>query len=147
MKLASILAVLALLGACKKSDDKPAAGSAAATTAGATSAGDCSKVERAVDSMAGNGPMAGSAAEIPAKLKKILVTRCTEDKWPQAAIDCYANDVKDMMGMKRCRDLLGPEAGGKVIAEIRQVMMAATGGMMPPSHNTGGSSAQPAGTP
>lgn len=135
MKLACV-AVLVLAIGCKGSDDKKAAGTGSAAAPAAGGAGDCSKVATAVDAMTGNGPMAGAAAEVPGKLKEILVKRCTEDKWPQVAIDCYANDAKDMVGMKRCRDLLPPELGTKVLTEIRTVMAGAAGGMMPPGHGS-----------
>lgn len=133
MKLVLFVAVAVTISACSKKEDKPAAvaGSAAAPIAGG---GDCSKVTAAVDAMSGGGPMAGAAAEVPTKLKQIMQTRCTEDKWSQAVIDCYANDAKDMSGMKKCREGLSPELSQKLVNEIRGVMAGAAGGAMPAGH-------------
>lgn len=143
MKIALLFAAVAL-SACSKKDDKPAptAGSAAAPSA---AGGDCSKVTAAVDAMAGGGPMAGGAADVPGKLKQIMQTRCAEDKWPQAVIDCYANEAKDMSGMKKCREALPPELSQKLVNEIRSVMAGAAGGAMPPGHGGAGGAMPPGG--
>lgn len=144
MKIALFAAALALATiGCKKEDKTAATGSGAA---GAAGAGDCSKVTAAVDAMIGGGPMAGAAVDVAPKLKQIMLTRCTEDKWPQTVIDCYANDAKDMGGMKKCREGLAPELSQKLVNEIRTTMSSAAGGMMPQGHSGGGGMAGSAGS-
>lgn len=131
MKHVVLVALLFAASGCKKEDKASTSGSAAATTA---AGGDCGKVVAAVDAMAGGAPMAGAAADVPPKLKEVLLTRCTEDRWPQSVIDCYANDAKDMNGMKKCRAGLAPELSEKLRNDIMRAMAGAAGGMMPPGH-------------
>src|SRR6478735_825735 len=84
-------------------------------------------VSKAVGAMPG-GPGGG---EVQTKLQQIMTTRCTEDKWPPAAVNCYATQVKDMASMKKCRELLPQDQQQKLMTEIRAVMMGAAGGAGP----------------
>jgi len=127
MKMLLLIAALAMAGCSKKSD----AGSAQAGGAGAC--GDA--IAKAVGAMPG-GPGAG---DVQAKLKTILTTRCTEDKWPAAVVDCYATKATDMASMKQCRELLPPDQQQAVMGEIRAVMMGAGGAG--PMHGAGGPAA------
>jgi hypothetical protein len=112
-----VAAALALTGCSKKSESGAAAGGPCADA-----------MAKAVGAMPG-GPGAG---DVQAKLKTILTTRCTEDKWPAAVVDCYAKST-DMMSMKQCREMLPADQKEKVIGEIRAVMMAG-GGAAGPMH-------------
>jgi hypothetical protein len=113
MKRIVLLAALALVG-CKKSDKADDLGAACSDT-----------MTKAVDRLPRGTPQ---TASIGTKLKEVMIRRCTEDKWPKAALDCYDN-VKTQPEMKGCRDTLPPEASQKLIDEVRQAMMSGMGGM------------------
>ncbi len=74
-------------------------------------------------------------------LKKVMVNRCTEDKWPAEVTDCYskASSRPDIMA---CRGKLPPEQSQKLQAEEMQVMMGG-GGMGMAPHGDGMPPAQP----
>lgn len=82
-------------------------------------------------------PAGPTGGEVQAKLQSIMTTRCTEDKWPEAARTCYATTVKDMASMKKCREMLSQEQQDKVMTEIRGVMMGAAGAGGGPMHGGG----------
>lgn len=120
MKMIVFVAALAL-AACSKDSGNAGQGSATTAAAGAT-------CEQAGTNAVSALPATGPAAAIQAKLKEVITTRCNEDKWPAASIDCYANQVKDMAGMKKCRATLPQEQQQKLLNMIRGVMMGAMGG-------------------
>ncbi|MDQ3367293.1 MAG: hypothetical protein M3680_17865 [Myxococcota bacterium] len=129
-----IAAVLVLVGCSKASKDKPEPGATgdqpgAAATSGPTCAEAAAKAVGAL-------PAGSDAGEVQTKLTAILTTRCTEDRWPAATIECYATQVKDMMGMRTCRETLPPEHQQKMMTEIRTVMMGAAGAGGGPMHGT-----------
>jgi hypothetical protein len=111
MKHALIVAALLFAGCGKKSDSGPSCESA---------------IDKALAAMPG-GP--GGGDEIKGKLKPIYVKHCTDDKWSADVKKCYANDVKDMSGMKACRGKLTQEQQDKVMQDVRSTMMGAMGGM------------------
>ena len=111
MKKILFVAALAVVGCGKKSE----------STASGPSCADA--VGKAVSAM----PAGPTGGEVQAKLQSIMTTRCTEDKWPEAARTCYATTVKDMASMKKCREMLTQEQQDKVMTEIRSVMMGAAG--------------------
>ena len=127
MKHAIIVAALLFAGCGKKSDSGPSCESA---------------IDKALAAMPG-GP--GGGDEIKGKLKPLYVKHCTEDKWNADAIKCFANDVKDMSGMKACRAKLTPEQSEKVMGDVRATMMGAMGGAGGPG--MGGAGAPPPADP
>jgi hypothetical protein len=79
------------------------------------------------------------------KLKTILTTRCTEDKWPAAVINCYATNATDMASMKSAASRCLPIKQQKLMGEFARVMMGAAGGGGP-MHGAGApAGAAPAG--
>ena len=137
MKLASIAFVLLAVGCSKKESADQAKGSAAPGISCADAIG------KAVAVM----PAGPNGAEVVAKLKTIMTARCETDAWTVAARECYATQVKDMAGMKKCREsTLTPEQNQNVMTEIRAVMMAgaaagAAAGGGGPMHGAPGSGA------
>jgi hypothetical protein len=130
MKHLLLMAALLATGACsKKSTDL---GSAAPGTPAACA----NAAAKAVAALPAGGP-GGPASEVPAKLQAIVTARCTEDKWTVATIDCYATQVHDMSGMKKCREMLPADQQQKLMTDIRTVMMSAAGGGAMPPHATG----------
>lgn len=117
MKMLLFAAVVLLAGCSKKSEG----GSVGTSCADAAA--------KAVGAL----PAGPGGGEVQAKLRGILTTRCTEDKWPAATVECYATQVKDMTGMKTCRETLPPDQQQKMMAEIRGAMMGA-GGAGGPMH-------------
>lgn len=116
-------AALLVAGCSKKSE----------TATGGPSCADA--VGKAVGAMPG-GPGGG---EVQAKLKTVMTARCTEDKWPAAALNCYSTTVTDMASMKKCREMLSQDQQDKLMTEIRSVMMgAAAAGGGGPMHGAGG---------
>jgi len=67
------------------------------------------------------------AAELQAKLQTIYLRRCAEDKWPVAALRCFAS-TKGMSAMKLCRGMLSAEQAKKLSVEVRGAMTGETGG-------------------
>lgn len=120
MKILFVAALVAA-GCGKKSE----------TTASGPSCADA--VSKAVEAMP-SGPGGG---EVQAKLKTIMTTRCTEDKWAPTAVNCYATTVTDMASMKKCREMLTQDQQAKLMAEIRAVMMGAAGTGGGPMHGGG----------
>jgi hypothetical protein len=111
MKHAIMIAAILMAAGCgKKADSGPSCETA---------------VDKALAQMPG-GP--GGGDEIKAKLRPIYVKHCTDDKWNADARKCFANDVKDMAGMKACRSKLTQEQQDKVMADVRATMMGAMGG-------------------
>jgi hypothetical protein len=82
-------------------------------------------------------------------LKKVIITRCTEDKWPAEVTDCYAK-AASREDIKACRAKLPADQSSKLQAEEMQVMMSG-GGMGMAPHGGGGAppaeQAPPAPTP
>ena len=71
-----------------------------------------------------------------------MTNRCETDRWSAAALECYATQVKDMSGMKKCRETtLTPEQNTAVMTEIRAAMAAAAGGGGGPMHGAPSGSA------
>lgn len=133
MKLLVLVAVAAL-AACGKSD-APAGGGAAESSARCGEA-----AAKAVAALPGGS----GAGEIQMKLQGIITARCQQDKWSAATIECYATQVKDMSGMKKCRETLPPEQQQALMGEIRQAMMSQPGaGRAMPPHAGGGGMAPP----
>lgn len=118
----ALMAALATTGCSKKSDKGSAAGGPSCADA----------IGKAVNAMPG-GPGGG---EVKAKLQQIMTTHCTDDKWPADVVNCYATQASDMASMKKCREMLPPDAQQKMMGEIRAVMMSAGGGG--PMHGPGG---------
>lgn len=117
MKHAIIVAALLVFAGCgKKADSGPSCETA---------------VDKALAAMPGG---AGGGDEIKGKLRPLYVKHCTDDKWNADARKCFANDVKDMSGMKACRAKLTQDQQDKVMADVRATMMGAMGGAggMPP---------------
>lgn len=115
MKTILFVAALAIIGCSKKDESK------SAQAAGGPSCADA--IAKAVGAM----PAGPGGGDVQAKLKDIMTTRCTEDKWPAAVVECYATQVTDMASMKKCREMIpGPEQQ-KLMGEIRSVMMQAGG--------------------
>jgi hypothetical protein len=121
MKKIVFAAVLVIAGCSKKSEE---AGGAPAGTSCAEAA------EKAVGAL----PAGSNGGEVQTKLRGILTTRCTEDKWPAATVECYATQVKDMSGMRKCRETLPKEQQDKMMTEIRAAMMGAAGAGGGPMH-------------
>jgi hypothetical protein len=73
--------------------------------------------------------------DVIGKLRGALTQRCTEDKWPDEVVACFATVTK-REDMKRCQAKLGEEQRTKLQNEIRQVMMGSMGSMSPnlPGH-------------
>ncbi len=115
MKQVLLAAALAGLLCCGKSE-APAPDGAACASAAA----------KAVSAFPSTGT--GAVADVPAKLKAILTTRCTEDSWSAATIECYQTKVTDMRSMKICRETLPQDQQQKLMGDIRTVMMSAAGG-------------------
>ena len=132
MKMILFAAVLALTG-CKKKSETTAAGPSCADA-----------IAKAVNAMPG-GPGGG---DVQAKLKTIMTTRCTDDKWPADVINCYATQATDMASMKKCREMLPADKQQALMNEIRAVMMGAAasggGGPMHGAPSPSGSAADPA---
>jgi len=137
MKLASIALVLLAVGCSKKESADQAKGSAPPPGISCADA-----IGKAVAVM----PAGPNGAEVVAKLKTIMTARCEADTWTVAARECYATQVKDMAGMKKCREsTLTPEQNQAVMTEIRAAMMAsgaATGGGGPMHGAPGSGSAK-----
>jgi hypothetical protein len=118
MKLATIALVLLAFACSKKESADQTKGSAAAPPALACA----DAIGKAVSVM----PQAPGGEQVVAKLKTIMTARCEADNWSAAARECYATQVKDMTGMKKCREsTLTPEQNTAVMTEIRAAMMAA----------------------
>jgi hypothetical protein len=131
MKTILFVTALALVAGCKKKSD----------TAAGPSCADA--ITKAVGAMPG-GPGGG---DVQAQLKTIMTKRCTEDAWPQDAINCYATQAKDMASMKQCREKLPQDKQDKLMTEIRAVMMGAAGAGGGPMHGApAGSATPPAGS-
>jgi hypothetical protein len=113
MKMIVLAAALALVG-CKKSDKSAEAGASCSDT-----------LTKAYDRLPKGNPQ---MAAVGTKLKEVMIRRCTEDKWPKAALDCYDN-AKTQPEMKACRDTLPAELRQKASDEVRQAMMSGMGGM------------------
>ncbi len=128
-----LFAAAVVIGGCgKKSDgDKAASGPSCADA-----------VTKAVGAMPA-GPNGGGVQD---KLKEIMTTRCTEDKWPAEVVSCYATSVTDMKSMKKCREMLPQEQQQKLMGEIRTVMMGAAGAGGGPMHDTSAPSEPPPAT-
>lgn len=107
-----ILVAALLTAACGKKSDSGAAPSCA----------------DAIGKAVGSLPAGSGGGGIQAQLRTILTTRCTEDKWPAATIQCYAT-VTNMQGMRACRESLPPALAQKVQNEIRGAMTGAGGPM------------------
>jgi hypothetical protein len=118
MKVGFVTALALALAACGKKSE----------TSSAPSCADA--VGKAVDAM----PAGPTGGEVQAKLKTVMTTRCTEDKWPAAALNCYATSVTDMASMKKCRELLTQDQQTKLMTDIRSVMMGAAGAGGGPMH-------------
>jgi hypothetical protein len=99
-------------------------------------------VNKAVDQMMGR--VAGGEMPEEAKaamksrgddLKKVIINRCTQDKWAPEVIDCYAKAASrpDIMA---CRAKLPPEQGRQLMQEEMQVMMSGGGMGMAPHGDT-----------
>jgi hypothetical protein len=114
-----LFAAALLLGGCSKKSEGGSAGTSCADAAA-----------KAVSSL----PAGPGGGDVQTKLRGILTTRCTEDKWPAATVECYATQVKDMQGMRTCRETLPAEHQQKMMAEIRTVMMGAAGSGGGPMH-------------
>jgi len=121
MKKILFVAALAVIGGCKKKS---------ATESGPSCA---DAVSKAVGAM----PAGPTGGEVQDKLKSIMTTRCTEDKWTAAALNCYATTVTDMASMKKCREMLSQDQQTKLMTEIRSVMMGAAGAGGGPMHGGG----------
>jgi hypothetical protein len=118
MKHVLIVAALLLAVGCEKKSQ--------------TSGPSCADaVEKALGAMPG-GPGAGD--EIKGKLRAIYTKHCTDDKWSADAIKCFANDVKDMLGMKACREKLTAAQSDALMGEVRATMMGAAGAGGGPMH-------------
>jgi hypothetical protein len=130
MKTILFVAALALgLAGCKKKSETTAAGPSCADA-----------IAKAVGAMPG-GPGGG---DVQAKLKTIMTTRCTDDKWPADVINCYATKATDMATMKQCREMLPADKQQALMNEIRAVMMGAAGAGGGPMHGAPSGSAAPA---
>jgi hypothetical protein len=126
MKIATITLVLLVLGCSKKESADQGKGSAAPTGISCADA-----IGKAVTAM----PQAPGGEQVIAKLSSLMTARCEADKWSVAARECYATQVKDMAGMKKCRETtLTPEQNTAVMTEIRAAMMAASAGGAGPMH-------------
>lgn len=134
-KILFALALTSALSGCSKSDK----GGGGEGSAAAAPASKCAAVAaKAVSGL----PAGADAGGIQAKLQAILTARCTEDTWPTAVLECYAG-VKDMSGMRACRELLPAEQQQKLMGEIRSAMMGVAGAMGNP--HGGGPGAMPPG--
>lgn len=135
MKIAHVMIALLALG-CSKDKSEPGKGSSAPAELSCADA-----IGKAVSVM----PAAPGGEQVVAKLKSLMTTRCETDKWSAAARECYATQVKDMAGMKQCRETtLTPEQNQAVMAEIRAAMMAAGGAGGGPMHGGGSAGSAPA---
>ena len=101
--------------------------------------GDCSDaVNKAVDTMMSRMSGANVPDEMKAAmkergdaLKKVIINRCTEDKWPADVTDCYSK-AASREDIKACRAKLPADQSSKLQAEEMQVMMSGGGmGMAP----------------
>jgi hypothetical protein len=68
--------------------------------------------------------VAEAAKKMQPEMAKILTTRCTEDKWPQAAIDCGAT-AQDPG--EDCEKEISKELNQKLGEDLRAAMMKAMG--------------------
>ncbi|MEJ7599944.1 MAG: hypothetical protein WKG01_18705 [Kofleriaceae bacterium] len=138
MKIAHVVVLLAL-AACSKKDptgETKATGSAASAS-GLTCAAAVGKAVEAMSTTPG-------AEAVVTKLRALMTNRCEADKWSAAALECYATQVKDMSGMKKCRETtLTPAQNTAVMTEIRATMAAAAGGGGGPMHGAPAGSAVP----
>jgi len=101
MKRMIILSMcLAMFAACKKGGDCAAA------------------ADKAVASDKHTPP------EIAGKVKDVMVKRCTEDKWPKEAVDCFLN-AKDDHEAKACGDKIPKDAQEKLMGDLMPIMMGA----------------------
>jgi len=137
MKTILFVAALALVGCSKKSENNSAQAATGPSCADA--------IAKAVGAM----PAGPGGGDVQTKLKDIMTTRCTEDKWPAAVVECYATQVTDMASMKKCREQIPGPAQQKLMGEIRTVMMNAGGAgpMHAPSMPPHAGAAAPAGAP
>jgi hypothetical protein len=108
MKKLLLLAVVLAIASCKKGDDAAKGPSCA------------DAISKAVATLP-----AGPATAIADRLKGVLITRCTEDKWSPEVIACYGavtgqNAQKEMTA---CREKLPPELAQKARAEIQRAML------------------------
>ena len=117
--LLPFLASLAAAGCSKKTSDCDAA------------------IGKAIDNFAGsikteapNPQVQQTRLTVIGKLRGALTQRCTEDKWPPEVVSCFrtAVSMKDMQG---CQAKLGEAQRGKLLTQIRQVMMGSMGPRMP----------------
>jgi len=106
------------------------------------SAAQCSAaIDKGVETMMGLVKQRMTAMNAPAdqiakvsegagKLKEVITKRCTEDKWPKDAIDCYAS-ASSQQDLKGCREKLPKDSADKLRNEEMQVMSSMMGGMRP----------------
>ena len=119
MKIAYVTLLLCAVACGKKESATPAGPSCA----------------DAIGKAVGGFPQSPGSEPIIAKLKTVMTTRCESDQWSAAARTCYATQVTDMAGMKKCRETtLTKEQNDAVMGEIRTAMTGAGGAGGGPMH-------------
>ncbi|HET7501684.1 MAG TPA: hypothetical protein VFK02_11790 [Kofleriaceae bacterium] len=67
------------------------------------------------------------------KLRGVLTTRCTQDKWGPDVVLCFTT-VESMRDIQTCQARLGDEQRTKLRMDVREAMMSMRGSMGMPGH-------------
>jgi hypothetical protein len=136
LRLVARVALLAGVLACAKPGDKPKLSCDVAAKQGVTAVIERAQVVATAGEMSADQHLqlaerAEKLAQLAPRLQAVLASRCIDDRWPPASIDCVAHAMS-ADDLRACRAALPADARGKLdgagLAQLLEVMTWQTAG-------------------